>query len=197
VNDNVVYAGATKIRTTDNRNITVPILAGTAPGSGVRFTGRNDFSAADPGIYVDHTRIVRSRNSYARVTRTWWTRAGFNLVEYVGRAAGAQIAQLAGSACTLGTGTLQPTGFVIRTYDRGCTHNRNEGAGPSPRRSSIFLTFRAHSTHSLRSTATRIPRGTYQRAQRVRCADSKISTVSSFGRLLRPQGSPRRSSATA
>lgn len=110
VNDNVVYAGATKIRTTDNRNITVPILAGTAPAAAFVAQG-GTISAADP-VFTSIT-----LGSFAAATLTLASRelvdsAGFNLVEYVGRAAGAQIAQLAGSACTLGTGTLQPTGFI-------------------------------------------------------------------------------------
>ena len=110
VNDNVVYAGATKIRTTDNRNITVPILAGTAPAAAFVSQG-GTISAADP-VFTSIT-----LGSFAAATLTLASRelvdsAGFNLVEYVGRAAGAQIAQLAGSACTLGTGTVQPTGFV-------------------------------------------------------------------------------------
>lgn len=110
VNDNVVYAGATKIRTTDNRNITVPILAGTAPAAAFVAQG-GTISAADP-VFTSIT-----LGSFAAATLTLASRelvdsAGFNLVEYVGRAAGAQIAQLAGSACTLGTGTIQPTGFV-------------------------------------------------------------------------------------
>ena len=110
VNDNVVYAGATKIRTTDNRNITVPILAGTAPAAAFVAQG-GTISAADP-VFTSIT-----LGSFAAATLTLASRelvdsAGFNLVEYVGRAAGAQIAQLAGSACTLGTGTVQPTGFI-------------------------------------------------------------------------------------
>lgn len=96
VNDNVVYAGATKIRTTDNRNITVPILAGTAPAAAFVAQG-GTISAADP-VFTSIT-----LGSFAAATLTLASRelvdsAGFNLVEYVGRAAGAQIAQLAGSA---------------------------------------------------------------------------------------------------
>jgi HK97 family phage major capsid protein len=110
VNDNVVYAGATKIRTADNRNITVPILSGTAPAAAFVAQG-GTISQTDPVF----TSITLS--SFAAATLTLASRelvdsAGFNLVEYVGRAAGAQIAQLAGSACTLGTGTVQPTGFI-------------------------------------------------------------------------------------
>jgi len=117
VNDNVVYAGATKIRTTDNRNITVPILAGTAPAAAFVAQG-GTISAADP-VFTSIT-----LGSFAAATLTLASRelvdsAGFNLVEYVGRAAGAQIANLAGSACTLGTGTVQPTGFVTALNTAG------------------------------------------------------------------------------
>jgi HK97 family phage major capsid protein len=125
VNDNVVYAGATKIRTTDNRNITVPILAGTAPAAAFVAQG-GTISAADP-VFTSIT-----LGSFAAATLTLASRelvdsAGFNLVEYVGRAAGAQIAQLAGSACTLGTGTLQPTGFVSALTTAGALTTATKG----------------------------------------------------------------------
>jgi HK97 family phage major capsid protein len=125
VNDNVVYAGATKIRTTDNRNITVPILAGTAPAAAFVAQG-GTISAADP-VFTSIT-----LGSFAAATLTLASRelvdsAGFNLVEYVGRAAGAQIAQLAGSACTLGTGTVQPTGFVSALTTAGALTTATKG----------------------------------------------------------------------
>lgn len=117
VNDNVVYPGATKIRTIDNRNITVPVLAGTAPAAAFVAQG-GTISAADP-VFTSIT-----LGSFAAATLTLASRdlvnsAGFNLVEYVGRAAGAQIANLAGSACTLGTGTVQPTGFITALNTAG------------------------------------------------------------------------------
>lgn len=125
VNDNVVYAGATKIRTTDNRNITVPILAGTAPAAAFVAQG-GTISAADP-VFTSIT-----LGSFAAATLTLASRelvdsAGFNLVEYVGRAAGAQIAQLAGSACTLGTGTVQPTGFISALTTAGALSTAVKG----------------------------------------------------------------------
>jgi HK97 family phage major capsid protein len=125
VNDNVVYAGATKIRTTDNRNITVPILAGTAPAAAFVAQG-GTISAADP-VFTSIT-----LGSFAAATLTLASRelvdsAGFNLVEYVGRAAGAQIAQLAGSACTLGTGTVQPTGFISALTTAGALTTATKG----------------------------------------------------------------------
>ena len=117
VNDNVVYAGATKIRRTDNRNLTVPILAGTAPAAAFVAQG-GTINAADP-VFTSIT-----LGSFAAATLTLASRelvnsAGFNLVEYVGRAAGAQLANLAGSACTLGTGTVQPTGFITALNTAG------------------------------------------------------------------------------
>ena len=125
VNDNVVYAGATKIRTTDNRNITVPILAGTAPAAAFVSQG-GTISAADP-VFTSIT-----LGSFAAATLTLASRelvdsAGFNLVEYVGRAAGAQIANLAGSACTLGTGTVQPTGFISALTTAGALTTATKG----------------------------------------------------------------------
>jgi HK97 family phage major capsid protein len=110
VEGNPVYEGATKIRTTDVRNITVPVVAGTAPAAAFVSQG-GTISASDP-VFSSITLGAYAAAVLTLASRELVDSAGFNLVEYVGRAAGRQLAYLAGSACTLGTGTVQPTGFV-------------------------------------------------------------------------------------
>jgi HK97 family phage major capsid protein len=117
VNDNVVYAGSTKIRTADVRNITVPVLAGTAPTAAFVSQG-GTISASDP-VFTSITLGAYAAATLTLASRELVDSAGFNLVEYVGRSAGAQIANLAGSACTLGTGTVQPTGFITALNTAG------------------------------------------------------------------------------
>lgn len=117
VNDNVVYAGSTKIRTADVRNITVPVLAGTAPTAAFVAQG-GTINASDP-VFSSITLGAYAAATLTLASRELVDSAGFNLVEYVGRAAGAQIANLAGSACTLGTGTVQPKGFITELNTAG------------------------------------------------------------------------------
>jgi HK97 family phage major capsid protein len=110
VEGNPVYDGASKIRTSDIRNITVPILAGTAPA--VSWVGQGGtISASDP-VFSSITLGAFNAAVLTLASRELIDSAGFNIAEYVGRAAGRQIAYLAGSAMTLGTGTVEPTGFV-------------------------------------------------------------------------------------
>jgi HK97 family phage major capsid protein len=110
VDGNPIYEGASKIRTSDIRNITVPVVAGTAPAAAFVSQG-GTISASDP-VFTSVTLGAYAAATLTLASQQLVDSAGFNLVEYVGRAAGAQIAYLAGSACTLGTGTVQPTGFV-------------------------------------------------------------------------------------
>lgn len=117
VNDNVVYAGSTKIRTADVRNITVPVLAGTAPTAAFVAQG-GTISASDP-VFSSITLGAYAAATLTLASRELVDSAGFDLLSYVGRAAGAQLANLAGSACTLGTGTVQPTGFITALNTAG------------------------------------------------------------------------------
>ena len=110
VEGNVVYEGASKIRTTDIRNLTVPVVAGTAPAAA--FVGQGGTIAAADPVFSSITLGAFNAATLTLASRELVDSAGFNLVEYVGRAAGRQIAALAGSACTLGTGTAEPTGFI-------------------------------------------------------------------------------------
>jgi HK97 family phage major capsid protein len=105
-----IYEGATKIRTTDIRNITIPVVAGTAPTAAFVSQG-GTISASDP-VFTSVTLGAFTAATITLASQQLVDSAGFNLVEYVGRAAGSQLARLAGSATTLGTGTVQPTGFV-------------------------------------------------------------------------------------
>jgi hypothetical protein len=110
VEGNVVYEGASKIRTTDIRNLTIPVVAGTAPAAA--FVGQGGTIAAADPVFSSITLGAFNAATLTLASRELVDSAGFNLVEYVGRAAGRQIARLAGSACTLGTGTVEPTGFI-------------------------------------------------------------------------------------
>lgn len=117
VSGNPIYEGATKVRTSDARNITVPVVAGTAPAAAFVSQG-GTIAAADPVF----TSVTLGANALATLTlasNDLIRSAGFNLVEYVGRAAGRQIAYTAGSACALGTGTVQPNGFVTALNTAG------------------------------------------------------------------------------
>lgn len=117
VDGNPIYEGASKIRTTDIRNITVPVVAGTAPAAAFVSQG-GTINASDP-VFTSVTLGAYAAATLTLASQQLVDSAGFNLVEYVGRAAGAQIAYLAGSACTLGTGTVQPTGFVTALNTAG------------------------------------------------------------------------------
>jgi len=110
VDGNPIYDGATKVRTSDIRNITVPVVAGTAPAAAWVGQG-GTITAADP-VFSSITLGAFNAATLTLASRELVDSAGFNLVEFVGRAAGRQIAALAGSAMTIGTGTAQPLGFV-------------------------------------------------------------------------------------
>jgi HK97 family phage major capsid protein len=117
VTGNAIYEGATKVRTADARNITVPVMAGTAPAAAFVSQG-GTITAADPVF----TSVTLGANALATLTlasNDLIRSAGFNLVEYIGRSAGNQIAYTAGSACALGTGTVQPNGFVTALTTAG------------------------------------------------------------------------------
>ena len=110
VEGNTVYEGASKIRTSDIRNLTIPVVAGTAPAAA--FVGQGGtISSSDP-VFSSITLGAFNAATLTLASNELVNSAGFNLVEHVGRSAGRQISYLAGSACTLGTGTAEPTGFI-------------------------------------------------------------------------------------
>jgi HK97 family phage major capsid protein len=120
-----VYDGATKVRTSDIRNITVPVVAGTAPAA--TFVGQGGtIQAADP-VFSSITLGAFNAATLTLASRELVDSAGFNLVEYVGRAAGRQIAALAGSAMTIGTGTVEPLGFVSALVTASKTTTATKG----------------------------------------------------------------------
>ena len=106
---NPVYEGATKIRTATGEQITVPRLTANQTAA---FVGEgSQISPTDPTI----SSITLYANKIASMTllsNELVRDAGFDITRVVGEAAGRSIAFLAGSACTLGTGTVQPTGFI-------------------------------------------------------------------------------------
>ena len=106
---NPIYDGATKLRTTTGEQITLPRV--TANQTAAFVTEGSTITPADPTI----SSITLYANKIASLTllsNELVRDAGFDILGTVGRQAGAQIAFVAGSAMTLGTGTVQPQGFV-------------------------------------------------------------------------------------
>ena len=106
---NPIYDGATKLRTTTGEQITLPRV--TANQTAAFVTEGSTISPADPTI----SSITLYANKIAALTllsNELVRDAGFDILGTVGRQAGAQISFVAGSAMTLGTGTVQPQGFV-------------------------------------------------------------------------------------
>ncbi len=106
---NSVYEGATKLRTATGEQITVPRL--TANQSASFIAEGNQITPTDPTI----SSITLYANKIAALTllsNELIRDNAVNITQLVGESAGNQIAFLAGSACTLGTGTTQPLGFV-------------------------------------------------------------------------------------
>jgi HK97 family phage major capsid protein len=131
-----IYEGATKIRTTDIRNITIPVLAGTAPAAAFVSQG-GTITPSDP-VFTSVTLGAFTAATITLASQQLVDSAGFNLVEYVGRAAGSQLARLAGSATTLGTGTVQPTGFVSALTTAGALSTATKAGTGVP---STFFSF--------------------------------------------------------
>ena len=106
---NPIYDGATKLRTTTGEQITLPRV--TANQTAAFVTEGSTISPADPTI----SSITLYANKIASLTllsNELVRDAGFDILGTVGRQAGAQIAFVAGSAMTIGTGTVLPQGFV-------------------------------------------------------------------------------------
>ena len=106
---NPIYDGANKLRTTTGEQITLPRV--TANQTAAFVTEGSTITPADPTI----SSITLYANKIASLTllsNELVRDAGFDILGTVGRQAGAQIAFVAGSAMTLGTGTVQPQGFV-------------------------------------------------------------------------------------
>jgi HK97 family phage major capsid protein len=106
---NVLYEGATKLRTTTGEQITLPRV--TANQSAAFVTEGSTITPADPTI----SSITLYANKIASLTllsAELVRDSGFDILGTVGTQAGAQIAFVGGSAMTIGTGTVQPQGFV-------------------------------------------------------------------------------------
>jgi HK97 family phage major capsid protein len=106
---NPIYEGATKLRTTTGEQITLPRV--TANQSAAFVAEGGTISPADPTI-SSITLYANKLASLTLLSAELVRDAGFDILGTVGRQAGAQIAFVAGSAMTLGTGTVLPTGFV-------------------------------------------------------------------------------------
>ena len=106
---NPIYEGATKLRTSTGEQITLPRV--TANQTAAFVTEGSSISPADPTI----SSITLYANKIASLTllsNELVRDSGFDILGTVGRQAGAQISFVSGSAMTLGTGTVQPQGFV-------------------------------------------------------------------------------------
>lgn len=106
---NPIYEGATKLRTTTGEQITLPRV--TANQTAAFVTEGSTINAADPTI-SSITLFANKIASLTLLSAELVRDAGFDILGTVGRQAGAQIAFVAGSAMTIGTGTVQPQGFV-------------------------------------------------------------------------------------
>ena len=111
-----VYDVARKLRTSNGEDIVVPRV--TANQSAAWVAEGGTISAADPTI-GSVTLGAYKLASLTLLSSELAADAAFPIEEYVGRAAGRQIAYVAGSAFTLGTGTTQPTGFVTAANTAG------------------------------------------------------------------------------
>lgn len=111
-----VYDVARKLRTGNGEDIVVPRV--TANQSAAWVAEGGTITAADPTI-GSVTLGAYKLASLTLISSELAADASFPIEEYVGRAAGRQIAYVAGSAFTLGTGTVQPTGFVTAANTAG------------------------------------------------------------------------------
>lgn len=111
-----VYDVARKLRTGNGEDIVVPRV--TANQSAAFVAEGGTITAADPTI-GSVTLRAHKLASLTLLSSELAADASFPIEEYVGRAAGRQIAFVAGSAFTLGTGTTQPTGFVTAATTAG------------------------------------------------------------------------------
>jgi len=106
---NPIYEGATKLRTSTGEQITLPRV--TANQSAAFVAEGGTISPADPTI-SSITLYANKLASLTLLSAELVRDAGFDILGTVGRQAGAQIAYVAGSAMTIGTGTVLPKGFV-------------------------------------------------------------------------------------
>jgi HK97 family phage major capsid protein len=111
-----VYDVARKIRTSNGEDIVVPRV--TANPSAAWVAEGGTISAADPTI-GSVTLGAYKLASLTLLSSELAADAAFPIEEYVGRAAGRQLAYVAGSAFTLGTGGVQPTGIVTAANSAG------------------------------------------------------------------------------
>jgi HK97 family phage major capsid protein len=104
-----VYAYARKLRTTQGEDVVIPRITANPAANWIGEAGT--ITAADPTI----SSVTLGAYKLAALTlmsAEILNDAAFDISAYVGEHAGRQIAFVAGSAFTVGTGVTQPTGFV-------------------------------------------------------------------------------------
>ncbi len=161
VEGNVVYEGASKIRTTDIRNLTIPVVAGTAPAAA--FVGQGGtITAADP-VFSSITLGAFNAATLTLASRELVDSAGFNLVV---RSERVRWSQPVSSPHSTPRQRRPPPSRVERPR--------------SPQRSSRQRTWPRLSTHSRLPIGTRTRHGTSQPAHSRRSASCKTPPASSF-----------------
>lgn len=104
-----VYGYARKLRTSQGEDITVPRITANPAANWIGEAGT--ITAGDPtigSVTLGAYKLAALTLMSAEILND----AAFDIAAYVGEHAGRQIAYVAGSAFTVGTGTAQPTGFV-------------------------------------------------------------------------------------
>jgi HK97 family phage major capsid protein len=105
-----VYQYARKLRTSQGEDIVIPRITVNPAANWIGSEG-GTITAGDPTI----TSVTLGAYKLAALTlmsSEILNDAAFDIAAYVGEHAGRQIALVAGSAFTVGTGSAQPTGFV-------------------------------------------------------------------------------------
>lgn len=104
-----VYAVARKLRTTAGEDITVPRL--TANPAAAWVSENAAITAVDPTLGSITLKAFKLA-TLTLISSELASDNGVNIEQLVGEAAGRSLAQAAGSAFTVGTGTVLPTGLV-------------------------------------------------------------------------------------
>jgi HK97 family phage major capsid protein len=124
-----VYDVARKLRTTTGGDIVIPRV--TANQSVAWIAEGGTITAADPTI-GSVTLGAYKLASITLLSSELANDAAFPIEQVVGEHAGRQIALVAGSAFTLGTGSVQPTGFVTAATTAGALSTATKGGTGVP-----------------------------------------------------------------
>jgi HK97 family phage major capsid protein len=124
-----VYDVARKLRTTTGGDIVIPRV--TANQSVAWIGEGSTITAADPTI-SSVTLGAYKLASITLLSSELANDASFPIEQVIGEHAGRQIALVAGSAFTLGTGTSQPTGFITAATTAGALSTATKGGTGVP-----------------------------------------------------------------